>query len=39
LELINIAAESAVRSRGVASELAILDRLVNCEAGFWREPS
>jgi Caspase domain len=39
LELINIAAESDVQSRGVASELAILDRLVNCEAGFWREPS
>jgi Caspase domain len=39
LELINIAAESEVRSRGVAGELAILDRLVNCEAGFWSEPS
>jgi hypothetical protein len=35
LELINIVAESDVRSRSVAGELAILDRLVNCEAGFW----
>jgi hypothetical protein len=35
LELINIAAEQAVRQRGDRAELAILDRLLKCESGSW----
>lgn len=36
LELINIAAEQAVRQRGDQAELAVLDRLLICESGSWR---
>jgi hypothetical protein len=38
LELINIAAETAVRQRQDSREIAVLDRLIECEAGFWQPP-
>jgi hypothetical protein len=35
LELINIGAEAQLRQRQAAGEVAVIDRLLKCEAGFW----
>jgi hypothetical protein len=36
LEIINIAAEDQLRQRQNPGELAVIDRLVQCESGFWQ---
>jgi hypothetical protein len=36
LELINIAAEKSLRDRADKSAIAVLDRLLQCEAGAWK---
>jgi hypothetical protein len=38
LELINIGAEAELRQRQDAGELAVIDRLLKCESGFWAKP-
>ncbi len=38
LELINIAAEAQLRQRQDPGEIAVIDRLLKCESGFWRSP-
>jgi hypothetical protein len=36
LELINIAAEKAIRESGDKAAIAVLDRLLQCESGSWK---
>jgi hypothetical protein len=35
MELVNIGAEAQVRAQGNPAQLALLDRLLNCESGSW----
>jgi Peptidase C13 family len=37
MELINIAEEKQIRTIGNKKDIAILDRLLKCESGFWRK--
>ncbi|MEO1445692.1 MAG: Caspase domain-containing protein [Cyanobacteria bacterium J06635_11] len=36
MELINVAAEAKLRETNVPEQVAILDKILNCEAGFWQ---